>query len=187
MELLWHFFEVNWLYMWSIWVLFDVCLYEYLFLFYLYLLSYTYYSILITIISLYTWCPTSVFYLKNILDPLHFYMDCGCWVMSESLRPHGLWPARLLCPWNSPGKNTVVGSLSLLQGIFLTQGSNPGLLNCRVILYRLSYHDFRVILSISTEKTSWDYDLYYLKSYGSHWKEWTLLECNINDEYNIYF
>jgi len=31
------------------------------------------------------------------------------------------------CPWNSPGQNTGVGSLSLLQGIFLTQGSNPGL------------------------------------------------------------
>ena len=35
-------------------------------------------------------------------------------------------PPRLLCPWNSPGKNTGVGSYSLLQGIFPTQGSNPG-------------------------------------------------------------
>ena len=43
------------------------------------------------------------------------------------LWPHGLYPARLLCPWDSPGKNTGVGSHSLLQGIFLTQGSNPGL------------------------------------------------------------
>ena len=34
-------------------------------------------------------------------------------------------------PWNSPAQNTGVGSLSLLQGIFLTQGSNPGLLHCR--------------------------------------------------------
>ena len=42
------------------------------------------------------------------------------------LRPHGLQPARFLCPWDSPGKNTGVGSHSLLQGIFLTQGSNPG-------------------------------------------------------------
>ena len=38
------------------------------------------------------------------------------------------------CPWNSPGQNTGVGSLSLLQGIFSTQGSNPGLLHCRWIL-----------------------------------------------------
>ena len=40
-------------------------------------------------------------------------------------------PARLLCPWNSPGKNTGVGGHSLLQGIFPTQESNPGLLHCR--------------------------------------------------------
>ena len=42
-------------------------------------------------------------------------------------------------PWNSPGKNTGVGSHSLLQGIFPTQGLNPGLLRCRQILYQLSY------------------------------------------------
>ena len=60
-------------------------------------------------------------------------------VVSDSLRPHGLQPARLLYPWNSPGKNTVVGCLSLLQGIFPTQGSNPGLLRCRRILYCLSH------------------------------------------------
>ena len=42
-------------------------------------------------------------------------------------------------PWNSPGQNTGVGSLSLLQGIFPTQGSNPGLPHCRWILYQLSH------------------------------------------------
>ena len=42
-------------------------------------------------------------------------------------------------PWNSAGQNTGVGSLSLLQGIFPTQGSNPGLLQCRRILYSLSH------------------------------------------------
>ena len=41
-------------------------------------------------------------------------------------------------PWNSPGQNTGVGSLSLLQGIFPTQRLNPGLLHCRQILYQLS-------------------------------------------------
>ena len=46
-------------------------------------------------------------------------------VVSNSLRPHGLYS-----PWNSRGHNTGVGSLSLLQGIFPTQGSNPGLLHC---------------------------------------------------------
>ena len=49
--------------------------------------------------------------------------------MSDSLWPHGLYS-----PWNSPGQNTGVGSLSLLQGIFPTKGSNPGLLHCRWIL-----------------------------------------------------
>ena len=43
----------------------------------------------------------------------------------------------MACPWNSPGKKTGVGSL--LQGIFLTQGSNLGVLHCRKILYHLSY------------------------------------------------
>ena len=60
-------------------------------------------------------------------------------VMFNSFWPHGLWPASLLCPWNSPGKNTGVDSHSLLQGIFQTQGSNPGLPYCRQILYHLSH------------------------------------------------
>ena len=46
---------------------------------------------------------------------------------------------RLLCPWDSPGKNTGVGSHFLLQGIFPTQELNPGLLHSRQILYQLSY------------------------------------------------
>ena len=58
----------------------------------------------------------------------------SCSVVSDSLWPHGLYS-----PWNSAGQNTGVGSLSLLQGIFPTQGSNPGLLHCRQILYQLSH------------------------------------------------
>ena len=46
-------------------------------------------------------------------------------VVPDSLQPHGLWPASLLCPWNSPGKNTGVGCHSLLQTIFPAQGLNP--------------------------------------------------------------
>ena len=53
-------------------------------------------------------------------------------VMSDSLRPRGLFSS-----WNSPGQNTGVGSLFLLQGIFPTQGSNTGLPHCRWILYQL--------------------------------------------------
>ena len=60
-------------------------------------------------------------------------------VMSDSLRPHGRQPTRLFCPWHSPGKNTGVGCHSLLQGIFLTQGSNMGLLHCRQVIYQLSH------------------------------------------------
>ena len=59
----------------------------------------------------------------------------SCSVVSDSLQPHGI----LYSPWNSPGQNTgELGSHSLLQGIFPTQGSNPGLLHCRQILYHLS-------------------------------------------------
>ena len=60
-------------------------------------------------------------------------------VISDSLQPHRLWPARLLCPWDSPGKSTGVGSHSHLQWIFPTQGWNPGLPNYRLILYWLSH------------------------------------------------
>ena len=56
-----------------------------------------------------------------------------------TLQSHGLQPIRLLCPWDFPGKDTGVGCHFLLQGIFPTQGSNPGLLHCRQILYWLSY------------------------------------------------
>ena len=59
--------------------------------------------------------------------------------MSNSLWPYGLSPARLLCPWDSSGKNTRVDYHFLIQGIFSTQGSNPGLLHCRQILYLLHH------------------------------------------------
>ena len=55
-------------------------------------------------------------------------------VVSNSLRLHGL-----CSPWNSPGQNTGVSSLSLLQGIFPTQGLNPGLPHCRRILNQVSH------------------------------------------------
>ena len=49
-------------------------------------------------------------------------------IMPNSLQPHGLQPSRLLCPWDSPSKNTGVGYYALFQGIFLTQGLSPNLL-----------------------------------------------------------
>ena len=57
-------------------------------------------------------------------------------VVSNSVQPYGLQPARLLCPWDSLGKNTGVDCHALLQGTFPTQELNPGLLHCRQILYR---------------------------------------------------
>ena len=63
----------------------------------------------------------------------------SCLLMSNSLCPHGLYPARLLCPWDFPGKNTGVCCHVLLQGIFPTQELNLGLLHCRQTLYRRSH------------------------------------------------
>ena len=83
--------------------------------------------------------------------------------MSDSLRPHGLYS-----PWNSPGQNTGVRSLSLLQGIFPTQGSNPGLPHCRPILYQLSHQGSPRILE-------W---VAYPFSSGSSWPgNWTRISC----------
>ena len=88
-------------------------------------------------------------------------------VVSNSLRPHRLQPTRLLGPWDFPGKSTGVGCHFLLQGIFPTQGSNPGLPHCRQTLYCLSHqgspvlHNENVILwkmSIKILK-KWNYKM----------------------------
>ena len=84
-----------------------------------------------------------IFYSEIYLFIL--YESESCSVMSDYLWPHGLY-----IPWNSRGQNTVVSSLSLLQGIFPTQGSNPGLLHFRRILYQLSYHGTPFILCWSS-------------------------------------
>ena len=78
-------------------------------------------------------------------------------VLSNSLQPHRLQLARLLCLWDSLGKNTGVGCHFLLQGIFLTQGSNLGLMHCRWILYRLSHLE-SPHTEEQVQKASW-YDL----------------------------
>ena len=83
-------------------------------------------------------------------------------VVSDSLRPHGL------STWNSPGQNTGVGSLSLLQGIFPTQGSNPGLPHCRQILYQLSHKGSPRIL---------EWVAYPFSSGSSQPRNWTRVSC----------
>ena len=98
---------------------------------------------------------------------------CGNWllikwkwkslVMSDSLPPHGLYN-----PWNSPGQNSGVGSLSLLQGICPTQGLNPGLPHCRWILYQLSYQRSPRIL---------EWVAYRFSSGSSQRRNWSGISC----------
>ena len=86
-------------------------------------------------------CPQIVWPLgSNIWDHVRVLSRS---VMSDSLQPYGLEPTRLLCPWDSPGKNPGVGCHSLLQGVFLAQGLILGLLLCRRILYHLSHQGSR--------------------------------------------
>ena len=83
--------------------------------------------------------PDQIFFL-NLMKPSSFWKgseSVSHLAMSDCLWPHGLQPVRLLCPWNSPGKNT--GGTFLLQGIFLTKGSNPDRPHCAQILYCLSH------------------------------------------------
>ena len=85
----------------------------------------------------------------------------SCSVVSGSLRPHG-------SPWNSPGQNIGVGSLSLLQEIFPTQQSNPGLPHCRRILYQLSHKGSPRIL---------EWVAYSFSSRSSQPRNWTRVSC----------
>ena len=74
---------------------------------------------------------------------------------SKSLRTHGLQPARFLCPWSSLGKNTGVGCHFLLQEIFPTQGSNPGLPHCRQILYCVSHQGSPLKKVVAPDNSCW--------------------------------
>ena len=73
--------------------------------------------------------------------PLYLFIYSVTSVVSNSLWPYGLWPTRLLCLWDFPGKSTGVDCHFLFQGIFPTQGSNPGLPHCRQTLNRLSHQE----------------------------------------------
>ena len=90
---------------------------------------------------------------------------CCLWSLScvRYFWPHDLQSARLLGPWDSPGKNTGVGCHFLLQGIFPTQGLNPSLRHCRWILYHWVKQLARQIL----------YNLTYLGTLKKKKKKWT--------------
>ena len=81
--------------------------------------------------------PSSEYWVLYHKRPLG--SPCSSCEMKVGLLCPTLWPHGLYSLWDSPGQNTGVGSLSLLQGIFPTQGSNPGLPHCRQILYRVVY------------------------------------------------
>ena len=95
---------------------------------------------------MFSFCVQSAFLAKNIAaENIVFSAICfpnfseTQWSESHSVMSNSSWPHGLYSPWNSPSQNTGVGRHSLLQGIFLTQGSNPGLPHCRWILYQLSH------------------------------------------------
>ena len=73
-----------------------------------------------------------IIHLLHVYQNALWYLLFSCWVVSNSLWPHGLQHARLLCPWDFPGKNTGVGCHFLLQEIFPTQGSKPHFLQWQV-------------------------------------------------------
>ena len=97
-------------------------------------------------------CANSLFLLLRVLcfcrkteDIIWALKILGSWYIlkwseSHSVVSNSLWPHGLYSPRNSPGQDTGVGSRSLLQVIFPTQGSNPGLPHCRWILYQLSHN-----------------------------------------------
>ena len=89
--------------------------------------------------------------------------SASCLVVSDFL-----WPRGIHSPWNSPGQNTGVGSLSLLQGIFPNQGLNQGLPHCRQVLYQLSHKG-------SPKIQEW---VNYPFSSRSSWlRNWTRVSC----------
>ena len=88
-------------------------------------------------------CPKKNIWIKSCHQepPLQYslweWKSLSCaWLI---VTPWTIEPTRLLCPWNSPGMHTGMSSHSLLQGIFPTQGLNPGVLQCRQILHHLSH------------------------------------------------
>ena len=101
-------------------------------------------------------------YLGN-WPPLSSPVKVSHSAVSDSLKPHGLYSLQ-----NSPGQNTGVGSLSLLQGIFTTRGSNPGLPHCRRIIYQLSHRGSPRILK---------WVAYPFSSRSSRPRNWTRVSC----------
>ena len=116
------------------------------------------------------WKMTSILRYSIYLVWESWYMCCGytyIWkwkLLSRVL----LWDPKDYSPWNSLDRNTGMGSLSLLQGIFPTQGPNPGLPHCRQILYQLSHKGNPRILA---------WVAYPFSSRSSQPRNWTGVSC----------
>ena len=129
--------------------------------------------------------------LKYVLHEGRFLFCLLCWEVKVLVAhscltlcdPMDCIPTRCLCPWNTPGRNSGVGSHYLLQGIFLTQESDSGLLHCREILYCLSH---REATESSTRMQVWhkshSINIYY-------WNEWInphlRQKCNYNHKHRM--
>ena len=115
---------------------------------------------------------------KYIVSPP--YLHPRTWMLVKVAQlSNSLWPHGLYCPWNSPGQNTGVGSLSLLQGIFPTQGSNPGLPHCRRTLYQLSHREAQehrqptvFIISYHLMQKIWAFTYFHI--YGGSWNRYPM-------------
>ena len=108
-------------------------------------------------------------FLSDLVNSI--YESVSCSVTCDPLQTHGLQPTRLFCSWNFPSKNTGVGCHFLLQGIFLTQESNPSLLHllhCRLILYQLSHKGSPRIL---------EWVVHLFSSRSSQPRNWTRVSC----------
>ena len=104
----------------------------------------------------------------------------------DSLQPHGLWPTRLLCPWDSPGRNTGMGCHCLLQGSFRTQGLNSCLLHWQTDSLPLSHlgnPEYRRAMSLfhaqtlpsmsgMSEIAAYPLTARYGSNLNVHWHEW---------------
>ena len=102
--------------------------------------------------------------------------------MSDSLRPHELYSS-----WNSLGQNTGVGSVSLLQGIFPTQGLNPGLPHCIWILYQLTHKGSpRILKWVSLWKFQPRNSTRVSSMVGGFFTNWAIREALTKDKPTLY-
>ena len=91
-------------------------------------------------------CQRMFKHITALISPVSEWVSESCSVMSECLQSLGLYS-----PWNSPGQNTGVGSCSLLQGIFPTQGLNPCFAHCRRIIYQLSHQGSPMLIRLCSK------------------------------------